>query len=167
MSNNFCFSQLRIGWFRSQKIANFFSLVKLVGSASWTTNKAAQTMDKPVQTVSLTLDNHWNEYSCMYLEFKEVTSKEYKNVHFYSCQQASTENSDLILVPVYVRCMSNWETYWFGSLMCKNGLLLIFGAFLAWETRKVTVPALNDSKYIGKLELCVKRKQKTKVCLRK
>ena len=29
------------------------------------------------------------------------------------------------------------------------GLLLIFGAFLAFETRKVTVPALNDSKFIG------------------
>ena len=31
----------------------------------------------------------------------------------------------------------------------KTGLLLIFGAFLAWETRNVTVPALNDSKNIG------------------
>uniref|UniRef100_A0A914Z1D8 G-protein coupled receptors family 3 profile domain-containing protein n=1 Tax=Panagrolaimus superbus TaxID=310955 RepID=A0A914Z1D8_9BILA len=26
---------------------------------------------------------------------------------------------------------------------------LIFGCFLAWETRAVNVPALNDSKYIG------------------
>ncbi|XP_072046213.1 gamma-aminobutyric acid type B receptor subunit 2-like [Amphiura filiformis] len=64
-------------------------------------------------------------------------------------ERASHGNSDLVLVPVYVRCFSNWETYWLGSLMCKNGLMLIFGAFLAWETRKVTVPALNDSKYIG------------------
>ena len=30
------------------------------------------------------------------------------------------------------------------------GMLLLFGAFLAFETRKVTVPALNDSKFIGK-----------------
>jgi len=29
------------------------------------------------------------------------------------------------------------------------GLLMLFGAFLAFETRKVTVPALNDSKFIG------------------
>lgn len=28
----------------------------------------------------------------------------------------------------------------------------IFGCFLAWETRAVNVPALNDSKYIG---MCV------------
>lgn len=25
----------------------------------------------------------------------------------------------------------------------------IFGAFLAWETRHVSIPALNDSKHIG------------------
>lgn len=33
------------------------------------------------------------------------------------------------------------------------GLLLLFGAFLAFETRKVTVPALNDSKFIGNHDL--------------
>lgn len=30
-----------------------------------------------------------------------------------------------------------------------KGLLLLFGIFLAWETRNVAIPALNDSKYIG------------------
>ena len=29
-----------------------------------------------------------------------------------------------------------------------------FGCFLAWETRNVNIPALNDSKYIGKTILC-------------
>ena len=29
------------------------------------------------------------------------------------------------------------------------GMLLLFGAYLAWETRKVHIPALNDSKLIG------------------
>lgn len=28
-------------------------------------------------------------------------------------------------------------------------LLQLFGCFLAWETRNVSIPALNDSKYIG------------------
>lgn len=32
------------------------------------------------------------------------------------------------------------------------GLLLLFGTYLAWETRKVHIPALNDSKLIG---MCV------------
>ena len=29
------------------------------------------------------------------------------------------------------------------------GLLLLFGTYLAWETRQVHIPALNDSKLIG------------------
>ena len=29
-------------------------------------------------------------------------------------------------------------------------ILLLFGLFIAWETRKVTIPILNDSKHIGK-----------------
>lgn len=28
-------------------------------------------------------------------------------------------------------------------------LFQLFGAFLAWETRNVQIPALNDSKYVG------------------
>ena len=29
-----------------------------------------------------------------------------------------------------------------------KGILLVFGVILAWTTRNVTIPALNDSKYI-------------------
>ncbi|XP_035828589.1 gamma-aminobutyric acid type B receptor subunit 1-like [Aplysia californica] len=38
---------------------------------------------------------------------------------------------------------------WLGALYAYKGLLLAFGCFLAWETRHVSIPALNDSKYIG------------------
>lgn len=38
------------------------------------------------------------------------------------------------------------------SALQAHFLLQIFGCFLAWETRAVNVPALNDSKYIG---MCV------------
>lgn len=31
-----------------------------------------------------------------------------------------------------------------------KGILLVFGLFLAWETRKVKIAALNDSHHIGK-----------------
>ena len=30
-----------------------------------------------------------------------------------------------------------------------TSVLQLFGAFLAWETRSVQIPALNDSKYVG------------------
>ncbi|GMR48968.1 hypothetical protein PMAYCL1PPCAC_19163, partial [Pristionchus mayeri] len=34
-------------------------------------------------------------------------------------------------------------------LFAIKGVLMILGCFLAWETRRVNIPALNDSKYIG------------------
>lgn len=36
-----------------------------------------------------------------------------------------------------------------GIIYAYKGMLLIFGAFLAWETRNVSIPALNDSKHVG------------------
>ena len=30
-----------------------------------------------------------------------------------------------------------------------KGLMLVFGVYMAWSTRRVKIPALNDSKYIG------------------
>ncbi|XP_033640526.1 gamma-aminobutyric acid type B receptor subunit 1-like isoform X2 [Asterias rubens] len=60
-----------------------------------------------------------------------------------------TYDQDVVVIPVHVTCQSIWQVYWIGTLVGIEGLLLIFGAFLAWETRNVTVPALNDSKYIG------------------
>ena len=36
--------------------------------------------------------------------------------------------------------------YWLGAMLVYKGLLLLFGLFLAWETRNIQVQALNDSK---------------------
>ena len=38
---------------------------------------------------------------------------------------------------------------WVMSICGLKGILLMFGVFLAWETRNVHYPALNDSKNIG------------------
>jgi gamma-aminobutyric acid type B receptor len=43
-------------------------------------------------------------------------------------------------------CESVSTYLWLGILFGYKGILLLFGAFLAWETRKVTITALNDSK---------------------
>ncbi|KAJ8044809.1 Gamma-aminobutyric acid type B receptor subunit 1 [Holothuria leucospilota] len=58
----------------------------------------------------------------------------------------------VILQPYIQYCTSDHQQYWLGTLYSYKALLLIFGVFLAWETRKVSIPALNDSKLIG---LCV------------
>ncbi|XP_072045198.1 gamma-aminobutyric acid type B receptor subunit 2-like [Amphiura filiformis] len=54
-----------------------------------------------------------------------------------------------IIQPYFNYCSCNNMLYFFSALCVYKGLLLIFGTFLAWETRKVAIPALNDSKYIG------------------
>lgn len=38
---------------------------------------------------------------------------------------------------------------WLGVLYAYKGLLLVVGVYMAWETRHVKIPALNDSQYIG------------------
>ncbi|KAK8763307.1 hypothetical protein V5799_034087 [Amblyomma americanum] len=38
---------------------------------------------------------------------------------------------------------------WLGALYIYKGLLLVVGCYMAWETRQVQIPALNDSQYIG------------------
>ena len=47
------------------------------------------------------------------------------------------------------RCTSNYNMTWVMSICSFKGILLIFGVFLAWETRNVHYPSLNDSKNIG------------------
>ncbi|XP_072027770.1 gamma-aminobutyric acid type B receptor subunit 1-like [Amphiura filiformis] len=59
------------------------------------------------------------------------------------------DKEDVVIIPIHISCESVNQIYFEGTLLGIKGLLLIFGAFLSYETRKVTVPALNDSKYIG------------------
>ncbi|XP_015766433.1 PREDICTED: gamma-aminobutyric acid type B receptor subunit 2-like [Acropora digitifera] len=56
---------------------------------------------------------------------------------------------DKEIIPVVQHCESENISYWLGAVYGFKGLLLLFGVFLAWETRGVTIPALNDSKAIG------------------
>lgn len=63
--------------------------------------------------------------------------------------ESQDSESDVVLVKQLELCESKDTYRWLGILCGYKGLLLLFGAFLAWETRNVTIPALNDSKYIG------------------
>ncbi|XP_013398210.1 gamma-aminobutyric acid type B receptor subunit 2-like [Lingula anatina] len=60
--------------------------------------------------------------------------------------QTDTETDGKRLITKHESCTSELKTYWIGGLLAEKGLLLIFGCFLAFETRKVFVPELNDSK---------------------
>lgn len=46
-------------------------------------------------------------------------------------------------------CIGPHFTVWIIVFYTFHSLLLIFGLFLAFETRKISIPALNDSRLIG------------------
>ncbi|CAI4227280.1 unnamed protein product [Auanema sp. JU1783] len=54
-----------------------------------------------------------------------------------------------VIVPIVERCQSEHSMVFQATLYVSKGVLMVLGCFLAWETRHVNVPALNDSKYIG------------------
>ncbi|XP_070566247.1 gamma-aminobutyric acid type B receptor subunit 2-like isoform X2 [Ptychodera flava] len=67
-------------------------------------------------------------------------------------EQADPLGRDISIVPVMRHCQSLHMTIWLACIYVYKGVLMVFGLFLAWETRHVSIPALNDSKYIG---MCV------------
>ncbi|XP_041983623.1 gamma-aminobutyric acid type B receptor subunit 2 isoform X2 [Aricia agestis] len=58
-------------------------------------------------------------------------------------------SEDIVIVQENEYCQSERMPIFIGIIYAYKGLLLVFGAFLAWETRHVSIPALNDSKHIG------------------
>ena len=63
--------------------------------------------------------------------------------------QASDNDEDLLIISQLTTCHSTHMEKWTGALYAYKGLLLVFGVYMAWETRHVKIPALNDSQYIG------------------
>jgi gamma-aminobutyric acid type B receptor len=63
--------------------------------------------------------------------------------------QQKEYSRDLITIPVLKICDCTHRTKLLGALYGYKGIILLFGVVLAWETRNVKIPALNDSKYIG------------------
>ncbi|CAD5116181.1 DgyrCDS5098 [Dimorphilus gyrociliatus] len=60
-----------------------------------------------------------------------------------------SEEGDVTYIYRISHCDSEHSDTWLGALYAYKGVLLIFGVYMAWETRRVKIPALNDSHYIG------------------
>ncbi|KAI1901606.1 hypothetical protein AGOR_G00036130 [Albula goreensis] len=71
-----------------------------------------------------------------------------RTVEEYSLE-ADPQGQDIAIRPFLEHCENTHMTIWLGIVYAYKGLLMLFGCFLAWETRNVSIPALNDSKYIG------------------
>uniref|UniRef100_A0A5S6R1T9 Gamma-aminobutyric acid type B receptor subunit 2 n=1 Tax=Trichuris muris TaxID=70415 RepID=A0A5S6R1T9_TRIMR len=57
--------------------------------------------------------------------------------------------ANVIINPTVEQCKAEHAVVFQALLYGYKGIMLVLGCFLAWETRNVNVPALNDSKYIG------------------
>ena len=55
----------------------------------------------------------------------------------------------VVIIQALYQYTCRYKANFFSFVFTYQGLLLLFGIFLAWETRNVTIPTLNDSKYIG------------------
>ncbi|XP_077992061.1 gamma-aminobutyric acid type B receptor subunit 2-like [Glandiceps talaboti] len=69
-------------------------------------------------------------------------------LRFFPPEEHPTED-DIILIPRFLACESVHNMKWLVTIYAFKGILVLFGIFLAWETRKVQIPGLNDSKQIG------------------
>ncbi|XP_065340349.1 gamma-aminobutyric acid type B receptor subunit 2 isoform X1 [Cloeon dipterum] len=63
--------------------------------------------------------------------------------------EISAIERSVVYQPQVEVCRSQHTSGWLGALYVYKGLLLIVGVYMAWETRRVKIPALNDSQYIG------------------
>ncbi|XP_077861922.1 gamma-aminobutyric acid type B receptor subunit 2-like, partial [Saccoglossus kowalevskii] len=70
-------------------------------------------------------------------------------IHYYDAIKLPEEFDDRTVLYQVRLCESEHMSYWIGTLYSIKSVLLLFGVFLAWETRKVSIPILNDSRYIG------------------
>ncbi|CAF1073773.1 unnamed protein product [Rotaria sordida] len=67
----------------------------------------------------------------------------------YTAPHRLKDNPDIEIIPYREECKSKNMTLWIVVLILYKGLLMFYGSFLSWKTRHVTMPALNDSRYIG------------------
>ncbi|XP_055839849.1 gamma-aminobutyric acid type B receptor subunit 2 isoform X2 [Episyrphus balteatus] len=63
--------------------------------------------------------------------------------------EISSSDRSVVYLPQVEVCRSQHTQSWLGALYAYKGLLLVVGVYMAWETRHVKIPALNDSQYIG------------------
>ncbi|CAF3928470.1 unnamed protein product, partial [Rotaria sordida] len=84
------------------------------------------------------------------LAFGSMFSKTWR-VHsiFTNINLTKKYNQEIEILPYREECKGHHTTFWFLILICYKGLLMFYGSFLSWTTRHVTIPALNDSRYIG------------------
>ncbi|EDX03256.1 GD23042 [Drosophila simulans] len=77
-----------------------------------------------------------------------VTDPMERHLHNLTLEISASDRS-VVYQPQVEVCRSQHTQTWLSVLYAYKGLLLVVGVYMAWETRHVKIPALNDSQYIG------------------
>ncbi|CAL1292362.1 unnamed protein product [Larinioides sclopetarius] len=72
-----------------------------------------------------------------------------RKMEVFPLEDPEFKEEDIKIEPQLEHCESENNAVWLGILYGYKGLLLIFGIFLAYETRSVKIKHLNDSRLVG------------------
>ncbi|CAE1247479.1 GABBR [Acanthosepion pharaonis] len=79
----------------------------------------------------------------------QVLDPLYRHLETFPPEEPKHTTEDIMLEPYLEHCSSKNINIWLGIMFGYKGVLLIFGLFLAYETRSVKLKQVNDSRFVG------------------
>ncbi|XP_049954039.1 gamma-aminobutyric acid type B receptor subunit 1 isoform X1 [Schistocerca serialis cubense] len=72
-----------------------------------------------------------------------------RRIEVFPLEDPVSTEDDVKIRPELEHCESENNNIWLGVMYGYKGLVLVFGLFLAYETRSIKVKQINDSRYVG------------------
>ncbi|VEN35514.1 unnamed protein product, partial [Callosobruchus maculatus] len=72
-----------------------------------------------------------------------------RRIELFPLEASADQQDDAMIRPELEHCESHNNNVWLSVVYAYKGLVLIFGLFLAYETRSLKVKQINDSRYVG------------------
>ncbi|KAL1138797.1 hypothetical protein AAG570_008859, partial [Ranatra chinensis] len=72
-----------------------------------------------------------------------------RRIEVFPLEDPTSIDDDIKIRPELEHCESDNNNIWLGIVYGYKGLVLLFGLFLAYETRSIKVKQINDSRYVG------------------
>ncbi|KAF6204850.1 hypothetical protein GE061_019013 [Apolygus lucorum] len=72
-----------------------------------------------------------------------------RRIEVFPLEEPVSTDDDIKIRPELEHCESENNSVWLGLIYGYKGLVLVFGLFLAYETRSIKVKQINDSRYVG------------------
>ncbi|XP_060812342.1 gamma-aminobutyric acid type B receptor subunit 1 isoform X1 [Bombus pascuorum] len=72
-----------------------------------------------------------------------------RKMETFPLESSSFGDDDAMIRPELEHCESVHNNIWLGLVYSYKGIILVFGLFLAYETRSIKVKQINDSRYVG------------------